>query len=108
MFLSILRQTGLSIAVRIEIIMNNDLFIRISNRLIELLRALAKRQIGIRKNKEFWVGVGEVDWIGLVERGSKGSVVIEIKIDVAETMAMALDVDVVLGRFLGSPVDPSQ
>ena len=46
MFLSILRQTGLSIAVRIEIIMNNDLFIRISNRLIELVRALAKRSRG--------------------------------------------------------------
>lgn len=108
MFLSILRQTGLSIAVRIEIIMNNDLFIRISNRLIEVVGVIAKRQIGKIKIKGFWVGMGEVDWIGLVEWGSKGSVVIEIKIDVAETMAMALDVDVVLGRFLGSPVDPSQ
>lgn len=108
MFLSILRQTGLSIAVRIEIIMNNDLFIRISNRLIELVGAIAKRQAGKIKIEGFWVGMGEVDWIGLVEWGSKGSVVIEIKIDVAETMAMALDVDVVLGRFLGSPVDPSQ
>lgn len=52
--------------------------------------------------------MGEVDWIGLVKWGSEGSVVIKIKIDVAEAMAMALDVDVVLGRFLGSPVDPSQ
>lgn len=108
MFLSILRQTGLSIAVRIEIIMNNDLFIRISNRLIELVGAIAKRQAGKIIIKGFWVGMAEVAWIGLVEWGSKGSVVIEIKIDVAETMAMALDVDVVLGRFLGSPVDPSQ
>ena len=37
-----------------------------------------------------------------------GSVVIEIKIDVAETMAMALDIDVVLGSFLGCPVNPSK
>jgi hypothetical protein len=68
-FLSILRQTGLSIAVRIEIIMNNDLFIRISNRLIELNDALAKRQ-GLKiKNKEFGVWIGGVGWIGGVEWG---------------------------------------
>lgn len=66
MFLSILRQTGLSIAVRIEIIMNNDLFIRISNRLIELdwtcETAAVKikiRAFGARKREASWDG-----WVG--------------------------------------------
>lgn len=35
------------------------------------------------------------------------SVIIEIEIDIAEAMPMALDVDIVLGNFLCSPTNPS-
>lgn len=63
MFLSILRQTGLSIAVRIEIIMNNDLFIRISNdnRIGKGARETAS---GKNKKEGVWVRMGKCGWIG--------------------------------------------